>query len=298
MGQSSIWGKIKSSAIIQALLISLFFTFIFTYSFFFNISTPIEYVHSDTFHVTLTLKHYMDTVFNDNWKNILTMPMFYGFKDSLLYSELFIMEAIMALPIYAVFKDIIITFNILAILTIYLSFLSMFIFVKYATKKTLPAILASIIYVFNPFVIGHFPDNLHYYSLEWIPLIFLFFEKSLARPNNKNEFLFFVFLTCQLLTTLTFGALLTVILPLYAFIRIWQLGSIKKISDIKKYITIGAIIGVLLFGITTIGINKTYDLYFEGKGLSRNLDETAAFSPWVSDLFFVSPNNIMYGGIS
>ncbi len=297
MNVSVVVKRIKSSSMLQGILISLFFTFIFIYSFFFNIQTPIESVHSDTFHVTITLKHYMDTVFNNDWGNILQVPMFYGFKDTLLYSELFIMEAMMALPIYAIFKDIIITYNILAIVTIWFSFFSMFVFVKYATNRTLPAILAAIIFVFNPFVIGHFPDNLHYFSLGWIPLIFLFLEKSFIKPNNKNEFLFFFFLTCQLLTTLTFGALLTVVLPVYVLIRVWQLKLVKNFSDIKKFITIGAILGVLLFTLTTFGISKTYDLYFHDKGLGRNLEETSAFSPWVSDLFFTSPNNILYGGL-
>ena len=129
--------RLLKNIYIQGILFSLVFTFIFIYSVFLNITIPINEVHSDTFHVTLTLKHYMDTIFNNDWKNILTVPMFYGFKNSLLFSELFIMEAIFSLPIYAIFKDIIITYNLLVIFTIAFSFFSMFVFVKYSTKKNL-----------------------------------------------------------------------------------------------------------------------------------------------------------------
>lgn len=293
-------GEIKLSTFWQGILVSLGLTFIFLYSTIFNIANPPDLYHGDTFHVTLTLKHYMDTVFNWDWKNVLEMPIFYGFPHSLLYSELFIFQAIGALPIYFVFRNIIITYNILSILTIASSVFSMFIFAKYITKRFWPSVLASIIYVFNPFVIGHFPDNLHYYSLQWIPLIFLYFEKFLGQiknglPAGRQGFLFFLFLTLQLLTTITFGALLTVILLTFGLIRIWQTRVIRGIGEIRKFFNLGLVLGLLLFGLTAFGINKLYSIYFHGQSFGRDLNETAVFSPWVYDLFLTSPNNLIYG---
>lgn len=289
MGLSTFW---------QGIIVSFVLTSIFLYSLIFNITSPPDLSHGDTFHVILTLKHYMDIVLQNRWADILQMPIFYGFPDSLLYSELFIFHGLVALPIYLVFRDIIITYNLLAILTIAASVFSMFILTKYITGWFWPAVLASVIYVFNPFVIGHFPDNLHYYSLEWIPLIFLYFEKFLKNQTNKNGFLMFLFLTLQLLTAITFGAMLTVILPIYGLIRVWQMGilsHLRNLSYLRKFLNLGLILGLLIFGLTAFGINHLYNIYFQGKTFGRDLQETAVFSPWVYDLFLTSPNNLIYG---
>lgn len=277
---------------LRGLLASILLVFIFLYSPIFNLDKPIEFARGDTFHVIFTLKHYLNIFFSGQFNEILTVPMFYGFKNSLLFSELFIFPAAIALPIYFIFKNIILTFNLISILTMIFSFLSMFLLVQYLTKNFFASILAAIIYVFNPFVIGHFPDNLHYYSLQWLPLIFLFFEKSLKSHLSKNLFWLFLILTLQLLTTLTFGALLTVILPIYVLVRLWQ----EKISPLKL-LKPGLFIGFSIFALTTLGLGFLYTNYYDQNPINRNLSETAMFSPWVSDLFFTSPNNLIYGGI-
>lgn len=288
----------RTSTFWQGFSVSLALTFIFLYSLIFNINNPPDLSHGDSFHVILTLKHYMDVVLQNRWVDILQMPIFYGFADSLLYSELFIFHAVVALPIYLFFKDSIITYNVLSVLTIIFSVFSMFLLAKYITGRFWPSVLASVIYVFNPFVIGHFPDNLHYFSLQWIPLIFLYFEKFLKEQTAKFGFLIFLFLTLQLLTTITFGALLSVILPIYGLIRIWQMeyiSNLSKLSHLKKFLNLGIVCGLVLFSTTAFGINQVYNIYFQGKTFGRDLAETAVFSPWVYDLFLTSPNNLIYG---
>ncbi|CAN5306464.1 hypothetical protein BH10PAT1_BH10PAT1_2900 [soil metagenome] len=285
----------KNNTFWQGIVVSVVLSFIFLYSTIFHLNTPIQLSHGDTFHVTLTLKHYMDIALNNDWKNILQMPDFYGFKHSLLYSELFIFQALSAFPLFIVFKNIITVFNILSVLTMAASSFSMFVFAKYITKKFWPSVLAAVIFVFNPFVIGHYPDNLHYYSLYFLPLIFLYVEKFLKEHSNKNAFLLFLFLALQSLTALTFGALLTIILPLYTLIRIVQLKSLKNIYDIKKFVNIGAIVGLVLFAAVNLNINKVYSIYFKDTSFGRDLEQTEAFSPWVSDLIQVAPNNLVWG---
>lgn len=289
--------NLRATNMLKAFFITLLISVIFLFSVVLNLDKPIELAHSDTFHVILTLKHYMNTVLNGSWANVFNVPIFYGFPYTLLYSELFIVEAIVTLPFYVIFKDIVIAYNIVSFLTIWASLLAMFCLANYLSKSFWGAILGAIIYVFNPFVIGHFPDNLHYYSLYFIPLIFLFLEKFLVSKKGTDAFLVGLFLTLQLLTSITFGALLTVILPVYALIRLVQTKFVQNTKDLKKFLSIGAIAGLLILFSTAIGINRLYNIYFTEQSLGRNLAETAVFSPWVSDLFLTAPNNLMYGGL-
>ncbi len=285
----------KLNSFWQGIIVSTILVIIFLYSTLLHLGTPIDMTHGDAFHAMLTMKHLMDTIIKGDWKNVLQMPTFYGFPDSYLYSELFIFESVSALPFYLISGNIIFTYNLVGVLTVAASCFSMFIFAKYITGKFWPAVLASIIYVFNPFTIGHYPDNIHYYSLEWLPLIFLYLEKFMKDHSNKNSFLFFLFLTMQSLTSLSFGALLTIILPIYSLVRVIQLKLIKKPDDIMKFVNIGAITGLILFAGVNINIYKVYNIYFAKEPIVRDIEETSTFAPWAIDLFQTSPSNLLYG---
>jgi hypothetical protein len=276
----------------NGLLISLIFILVYFYSFLPNLDKPIELARGDSFHIVLTLRHYMDVFTQGRWDDLLTLPMFYGFKDSLLFSELMPLQAILALPIYLLSHNIIITFNVLVLLTEMLSFLSMFLLVHYLTKQYLPAILGAVIFVFNPFTLGHFPDNLVHISIEWIPLIFLYFEKFIDKQKKLDGFLFFLFLTFNLLSTVSYTAILSVIFPIYFGIRLWQ----KRLNPLKL-INSGVVGGLILFSITVGALGYVYLSLYPKGSMGRNLMDTTMFAPWFSDLLFSPPNNLIYGGL-
>src|SRR5581483_190121 len=121
----------------QAASTLLLVTILFLNNFLLNLNQPMAepfngpftrmgLSHGDEAHVALTLKHYAETIFRGNFQDFLNMPIFYGYQDSLLFSEPFFFQAAVAAPIYDLTGNIILSFHIIAASTIYFSMLSMF----------------------------------------------------------------------------------------------------------------------------------------------------------------------------
>lgn len=272
----------------------IFFTAVFLYSLILNITKPVGFIYIDAHHVNFILKHNIEVFSSGNWKELTTLPMFYGIKNSLFFTDHYLFPSLVALPLYLLFKDIILVANLLTVGTIFASFFSMYALAFHFTKRVWPSIIAATIYVFNPFITNWIPEYLLLYSLQWIPLIILFFEKSLKSPTRKNTFSFFLFLTLQLLSSsLYYSAFLTVILPLYMVIRFWQ----KKIFP-AKLCNWGTLTGLVLFGLVTILDAYLYLQVFSQEPINRSLAIAEYFySAWIANWFFTVPSNLIYGSL-
>lgn len=279
--KSFLWG----------LVICVILTVVFTHSILLNLNKPLSLDHWDAFIHTFILKHYHEVIFQGRWDEIYTSGMFYGFKNSQFYSDPFITQAILSLPFYLFTRNPIITYNLLSVLTLILSAVSMYIFVYFLTKKALLGVLGAVIFTFNPFTLGHFPDQLQLYSLQWIPMIFLFLERSFKDQGKKNIFLFFVFLTIQLFSSLYYVAFLSLILPIYGLIRIIQ----NKLLP-KKLINLGTILGLIIFGVGCWVIISLYSFLYTGLTNTYYLTRIAPLgSAYLSDYFFTTSQNWLYG---
>lgn len=188
--KSSFWLGI----IAGILLVTLFYISLIS-----NITKPVSYAYADdTYHYYFIIKQYINVYQSGNWSSLPNLPMFYGTPNSLFFLDHHLLQGTLAIPIYLLTHDIIITANIIMVATLYASFLSMYILAWYFTKSLFPSLLAGIIYLFNPFISDWVPGYMLLFSLEWVPLIILFFEKSLRRPTNRNTFLFFLFMILKL----------------------------------------------------------------------------------------------------
>lgn len=270
--------------IVLGILIGLILVLSFHWSLVINIAKPLSLTHGDMFQFYYALKHY-----NTHWNSFFTLPMFSGEPYSLLFSEFFLLHGLVSIPLYALTHNIVLVAHIFILLTVLASFLSMYVFCLHVTKRILPSVLGAVIYVFNPFVMGRFPDHVMLISLAWIPLIFLYVEKILEQSTRKRWATLFVLFILQLISSaLYYSVFLTVIVPLYIGIRIWQTrkrikiyweGSIPFLATVASYI--------YLYTRNPIWINT-----------ERKFAETIVlYSAWFSDWFFAPPQNVLYGGL-
>jgi hypothetical protein len=270
----------------KGLLIGTVLVVVFLGNFWWNLGKPLGLEYRDAALVSFTLNHYKRVFETGNWQGILTLPMFYGFKDSLLFTDHHFIFALFAWPLYKIWGSVIVGM-ILA------SFWAMYLLAWHWTKDTLVSLIASVLFVFNPVVFTHYPDHLILISLLWIPLIFLFFERFLERQNWKDGLAFFLVLTAQLLSSLYYSAFLTVILPIYIGVRLWQ-----KKFPLVKLIQSGTVVGFVLLTAVAVGTAGLYLKVYSKETIGRNLDQTDIFfSPWVTDLAFTSSKNVVYGGL-
>ncbi len=235
-------------------------------NFLFNLSSPIDFTYDDSSLVYFILHHYAQVFTNGEWNHILTLPMFYGFNNSLLFYDTYLLSGIVVVPLYFLTHSIILSTNILVFLAIIFSAISMYVFSNYLTKLPLVSILATIIFIFNPYVFSHFPNHINLISIGWIPLIFFSFEKFLSQRKERYILLFFLCLICQLTSSsLYYGAYLSLILPIYCLLRLIQTKTSRAFFLNKSFA-----IGATLFIILTVGLGM---LYFQTLSSQQHLRE-------------------------
>lgn len=248
---------------------------------------PLGWEHNDAFQMQFILQHYFDG-------GLLELPMFFGIPNILLYNEHFILHAIVALPFYLLTHNITITYNLLVFTVLALSFGAMYGLVVYLTKNRWASVVAGLIFVFNPFVFARFPGHLNLLTLCFIPLIFLYFEKSLASPTNKNLFLFFAAAAGQLLTSWYYVGILAVLFPVYALMRLRET-KIALISFLRPGLYAGIALCALVGGATL----ALYGPFLAGGSLDKTEDRMFQeyFSAWPTDWFLAPPSNVLYGSL-
>lgn len=264
----------------RAVLVAIILTFIFSHDLIFNVTKPLSFEQIDYFYILVVIKNTLNSILSANLERILTLPIFYGVQGSLAFSDSYFMQSILAFPIFLISRNIILSYNLLAILTLFVSFLSMYILSFYLTKNFFASTLASTIYVFNPNIMGRFPEHLMLYSLEWIPLIFLFLEKSFKNPTSKNIFFFFLFLTCQLLSSLYYLVFLSVILPIYFLIRVLQ-----QELKLKSFLNKGFLLGLCLFMAASFSLGSIYFKFYSIESIGRDLSSAINFSAKPDEFF-------------
>jgi len=75
-------------------------------NFILKINQPIGFAYEDPSLVYFILHHYMDSIFNGNLNNLFTLPMFYGFKYSLFFTDHHLIFAFFILPLFFITHNI------------------------------------------------------------------------------------------------------------------------------------------------------------------------------------------------
>lgn len=283
---------LKIHPLFLGFVVSVILTSLFFQSFILHLSMPLNLTHGDSFLVLFILKHYFAVFQTGDWAGITTLPMFYGYTNSLFFTEHYFLHALFLYPFYLLFGALMPTYYFLAFITLAASCFSMYLLSYHFTKNVGASLVSGLIYAFSPYVMGRFPDHILLSSLQWLPLVILYIEKSFEEPSRKNVFLIFVFLTLQFTaSSLHYAMFLTIILPIYFSVRYLQLRPRVRLIFNKGF----------LFGLSLFLLSISCSAYFYAETyreypLEREVSTTVAtYAAHVSDWFFMPPNNVLYG---
>lgn len=239
--------------LVQAVVSGLVITGVALAGFIRNINQiPIFYRYEDTYLLVLTLKHYYTNLISGNLSQLPNLPIFWGYTNTLFYTETLFIQSLLSIPFALFFSNPFTIYNLTTLLLLLLSFCSMFWLVHFLTRNSIASIIGASIYIFNSYVMSHFPFIMMM-TLCWIPLIFLLFEKFLRQPSNKYGFWFFIILTLQMLSYLYYSAFLTLVLPIYIGIRIYQTKF-----QVRKFLNTGSWWGAVIFIATLLLLVSFY----------------------------------------
>lgn len=100
-------------------------------------------------------------------------PIFFPERNTLALSEHFVPQAVQALPVWWATGNIILSYNVLVILTFVLTALGTSLLVQELTGSRLAGALAGIIAAFNPYRLQGEIGHLHALSIQWLPFALL-----------------------------------------------------------------------------------------------------------------------------
>lgn len=184
--------------------------------------------------------------------------------------------------------------NLFFLFCIFLSGLFMYFLMLELSKNKLASFFAGFIYMssnylFHQYIFGH----THYIQIQWIPLVFLFLEKTLNYKKFKYAIFLAISLSLLILSSSQYTVYLSFIIPVYLLLRIYFVDK-KILIDKHFYLNI-AISNVLAFVFSSFYIFKR----IHSSSIIRTIGENMG-KWWVLSYFgqlLSVKTNINLGGI-
>lgn len=218
---------------------------------------------------------------------------FYPHPYSLAFANNHVFPSLIFSPWYWLTNSLPFSLNVYTFLTFVFSFIACFYFINYFVKDPLASLIGSFIFTFNPQTMSRFPQHIELLGKYFLPLIFLFAYKLLHKPNFKDAFWLFLFITLNSLTANYFQIFTYVLLPIAALSFIWTNVWCRNwpyFLNLAKVSLLGLIfVPVLLY------FNLPFWEFSQKEGAFRSVSETVFFSARITDWFASTPNNLIYG---
>ncbi len=113
------------------------------------------------------------------WRGYWSANIFYPEPLTIAYSEDLLAQAVQILPIYALSRNIVLSYNVLFLSTFVLSGLGAYLLVRELTGSVRAAFVAGLVFAFAPYRIGQF-THVQVLSSQWMPFALYGFRRYFA----------------------------------------------------------------------------------------------------------------------
>ncbi len=202
---------------------------------------------------------------------------------ALAYSEHLFAQSLQGLPIYAVSKNIILTYNLLFLSTFVLSGLGTYLLVRELTGNALAAFGAGLLYAFVPYRVAQVP-HLQVLSAQWMPFVLVGFRRYFTTGRYRALAGGSAALVVQ---NLSCGYYLLFFAPFVAAYAMYELWMRSRLRDVRAWIALGvaAIFVVLL----TLPFLLPYRELRALGNEPRSLEEVQSYSADLYSYFTTTP---------
>jgi len=253
------------------------------------------------FHMGSGVRDLLDSVFDvwvisQNVQKLINLQfhdyfdanIFFPYKNTLVYSNHYFTQSLLALPVYLISKNPILTYNFILLFSFFTSALGMFLLARYLTGSPGASLIAGLIFAFSPFMMSHFV-HLQILTAGGIPLAFLFLHKFFHGEQIRHLLLFTLFFTLQFLASGHYALYLTLFCGLYILIHTL---THKKYREGRYWMKMGLF---LLISIMVLGpFVYQYIRVQQDIGFSR----VGATGATLSQYLATSSGNRLYGQLT
>lgn len=274
----------KSKIMFFLIFLVLFF-FVFR-SLIFNLSTDLLDWRDYSLMLWIIFQH-IDKITHLDFANYFATSAFYPHPYSLLFSDLLLPQALLALPLFLISNNLVLSFNIVFVLTFILNYFASFLLWKLLFKRNVLAFFGSVLLIFSPFL--HMELS-HFQMISYWPFLFalFFLFRNEEIPKKSNILLVGLFLSIQFLSSVYLAVFLITTIVLYFLIR--RLSGTNLKPDAGNFVLIFAIF-LLVCGFFIKGYLDMKETY----NLRRDLEEYVNYSAQISDyIFSTNINSIIH----
>jgi|GEM_PF-1457612 len=171
---------------------------------------------------------------------------FYPSRGTLTYSEHLLGYLPISWPMRKAIENSLVTVNILTVLTFPLAGLFMFLLVRYLTGDLRAAFTAGAIFAFAPYRMAHLM-HLNLLSVHWIPLILLYWHRSLLKGKAGDYSAFILLMVVEILSCVQYGIYFLFLLPLLTLIYLAKNKKLTEGNERFHWFLVYALIAAVIF---------------------------------------------------
>ncbi|MEW6320116.1 MAG: hypothetical protein AB1635_03400 [Acidobacteriota bacterium] len=197
---------------------------------------------------------------------------FYPEPDATAFSEHFVLHALVALPVWALTRNVILCYNLLFIASFALSGLAMFLLARELTGRPRAAFVAGLVFAFLPYRMATLA-HLQVLSSYWMPFALLGFLRFAATGRNGALAGGAAALWAQSLASGYYLVFFGPFLALFAVVTLW---AYRRLTDVTAWAKLAA--SAVAVALATLPFALPYLRLQQRYGFRRSLQEVEFFS--------------------
>ena len=214
---------------------------------------------------------------------------FYPAQSTLTFSDHLLLQSLLLSPVYALTHDLALCYNLLLILSLVASGLSMFLLVRSLTSHAGAAAIAGLAWMCWPYRTGHL-IHLQLQSLYFLPLALWALHRVAAARRWRDAISLAVFTALQAISSVYYGVMTTIAIGGGAIAMAWASGQWRG----RRFWT--AMIGAAVIGGAIVApVVVPYWRSQQREGFGRNAFEASLHSASLQSYLQVPPDNLVYG---
>ena len=221
---------------------------------------------------------------------IFDANIFHPADGTLAYSDHLLPQALLMLPLYAATNDVVVCYNVLLLLSIVFSGLSMHACARQLGAPAAGAFVAGIAWAFWPYRIAHL-IHLQLQALYFLPLAVLLLARLLAGVRIREAVALGVVSALQVASSLYYGLFTAVTLATIALAAGLGVGRWRQPRFLGR-LGLAAVIG----GLLAAPVVWPYWRMQHDAGFARTIDEASRHAALASSYLQVPEANRLYGG--
>jgi hypothetical protein len=212
---------------------------------------------------------------------------YYPAARTLAYSDAMLVPGLIAAPALWLGAPVLVVYTTLFLATFVAAGLAMFALARAITQHVGAALVAALVFAFDPFRFSHY-SHLELQFTCWMPLALLGLFRTLSAARWRDGAATGIFVSLQALSSLYYGAYLSVSLVVVAAGWIWFLGRPTR----RVWRSLG--LGVLIAGVVAASVTIPFRANRSTVG-ERRQDEIRAYSATPRHYLTSSRRSVEYG---